>query len=130
MDTLLTIHTAIRWAIVIIAVLVIVKFAIGWAGNSSFKGMDRGLAAGFSGLMDAQVLLGFVYFFWSGFAGAGFPGYRWLHMIIMIAAAALAHVPARLKSLTGKLRFQYSLFAILGALVLVFVGVAVVVAGK
>ena len=129
MENLLTIHSILRWGIVIIAVLAIIKFAIGWANKSSFKGMDRGLSAGFSGLMDAQVLLGFIYFLWSGFAGDGFPGYRWLHMIIMILAAALAHVPARLKSLTDKLRFQYSLFAILGALVLVFVGV-MLVAGR
>jgi uncharacterized membrane protein YphA (DoxX/SURF4 family) len=129
MENLLTIHSILRWAIVIIAVLAIIKFAIGWAGNSSFKGMDRGLSAGFSGLMDAQVLLGFVYMLWSGFTDAGFPGYRWLHMIIMIAAAALAHVPSRLKSLTDKLRFQYSLLIIIGTLVLVFVGV-MMVAGR
>lgn len=130
MDILLTIHSFLPLIIFAVAVLAIFKFAIGWLMNSSFKGMDRGLTAGFSGLMDAQALLGFVYFLWSGFAGEGFPGYRWLHMLIMIAAAALAHIPSRLKSLSDKLRFQYALFAILGALALVFVGVAMVATGK
>lgn len=126
MDILLIVHSALRWAIVVIAVLAILKFSIGWAVNGSFKGMDRGLAAGFGGLMDAQALLGLVYFLWSGFTGDGFPGHRWLHLGIMLLAAALGHVPARLKALGDKQRFFYSLVAIAGALALVFVGVAVV----
>jgi hypothetical protein len=108
-----------------VAVVAIVKYAISWATNASFKGMDRGLASGFSGLMDLQVTLGLVYFVWSGLAGDGFPGYRWLHMVTMIVAAALGHVPARLKSLGDKQRFSYSLAAIFGALLLVYLGVSV-----
>jgi hypothetical protein len=125
MDILLTIHSILRWVIVIVAALAIFKFSVGWAGNSSFKSMDRGLASGLSGLLDLQVLLGLIYFFVTGFGGAGFPAFRIFHMVIMLVAAALMHVPARLKSLSDKLRFQYSLFAILGALVLVFVGISI-----
>ncbi len=96
MDILLTVHSLLRWFIILIAALAIFKFSVSWAGNSAFKGMDRGLASALSGLMDAQVLLGFIYFLWDGFTGAGFPGTRWLHMLIMIVAAGLMHVPARL----------------------------------
>lgn len=123
MNILLEVHSIVRWAIVIVAALAIVKFTLGWLTNAAFKGMDRGLTAGFSGLMDTQVLLGLIYFVWTGVAGAGFPGYRWEHMVTMILAAALGHVPARLKALGDKQRFLYSLAAILGALVLVYVGV-------
>jgi len=125
MDILLTIHSFLPLLIIAVAVLAIFKFAIGWLMNSSFKGMDRGLASGFSGLLDMQALLGFIYFFVTGFGGEGFPAFRIFHLIIMLAAAALAHVPSRLKSLGDKLRFLYSLFAILGTLVLLFVGVMV-----
>ena len=125
MDILLTIHSFLPLLIVAVAVLAIFKFAISWLMNSSFKGMDRGLASGLSGLMDLQVLLGLIYFFVTGFGDEGFPAFRIFHMVTMLAAAALAHVPSRLKSLGDKLRFQYSLFAILGTLVLVFVGVRV-----
>jgi len=125
MNILLMVHSILRWFIIIIAALTVFKFAVSWAGNGSFKGMDRGLASGLSGLMDLQVLLGLIYFFVTGFGGTGFPAYRIFHLLIMLAAAALAHVPARLKSLGDKLRFQYSIFAILGALVLVFVGISV-----
>jgi hypothetical protein len=124
MDVLLTIHSALRWAIILAAALAIIKFTIGWAGDSGFKGVDRGLAAGFSGLMDLQVMIGLIYFVWNGIEVTGFPPYRILHMIVMIIAAALAHLPGRFQNLTDKLRFQYSVFAILGSLVLIAIGIS------
>ncbi|MBV6394532.1 MAG: hypothetical protein HFACDABA_00097 [Anaerolineales bacterium] len=123
MEFLLTLHSVLRWIIIGVAALAIFKFALGWAMNSSFKGMDRGLAAGFSGLLDAQVLLGLIFFLWSGFGGEGFPAYRWEHMFIMLVAAALGHIPSRLKALGDKQRFLYSVAAILGALALIYLGV-------
>ena len=129
MEILLGIHSIVRWVIVIVAVLALLKYAFSWAANRPFQGMDRGLAAGFSGLMDLQVLLGLIFFLWSGFAGAGFPRERWEHMGIMIVAAALGHVPARLKALGDKQRFSYSLVCILGVLALVYVGVTLLPGG-
>jgi hypothetical protein len=125
MDILLTVHSAMRWPIIVIAVITIIKFILGLVNNASFKGMDRGLAAGFSGLMDLQVAIGLVYLIWNGIAVAGFPFYRILHMIVMIIAAAVGHVPSRLKSMPDKPRFQYSLFAVIGSLVLVGIGIAI-----
>jgi hypothetical protein len=125
MDFLLTLHSILRWIIIAVAALTVFKFAVSWAGNQSFKSMDRGLASGLSGLMDAQVLLGVVYFIWSGFGGAGFPAYRWMHLLIMFVAAALMHVPGRLKALGDKQRFSYSIVSILGALGLVVVGISI-----
>ncbi len=124
MAILLMLHSLVRWVIILVAVVAIIKFAISWAGNASFKGMDRGLASGFSRLMDLQVLLGLIYFIWNGIAVTGFPLYRIEHMLTMLIATGLSHVSARLKNLNDKLRFQYSLFVILGTLVLVFIGIS------
>ena len=124
MNTLLIIHSAVRWAIIVIAVIAIIKFTLALVTNASFKGLDRGLSSGYSGLMDLQVLIGLIYFIWNGLAVTGFPAYRILHMIVMILAAALGHIPSRLKSMPDKPRFQYSLFAIIGSLELVGVGLS------
>jgi len=124
MDTLLAIHSLVRWIIIVVAVIALIKFAVGWAANHLFKAMDRGLASGFSGLMDLQVLLGLVYLIWNGIAAAGFPAYRIEHGATMIIAAGVAHLPARFKSLNDRLRFQYSFFAVLGSLVLVGIGIS------
>jgi len=124
MDTLLAIHSLVRWIIIVVAVIALIKFAVGWAANHLFKAMDRGLASGFSGLMDLQVLLGLVYLIWNGIAAAGFPAYRIEHGATMVIAAAVAHLPARFKSLNDRLRFQYSFLAVLGSLVLVGIGIS------
>jgi hypothetical protein len=74
--------------------------------------------------MDVQVTVGLIYFIWNGITVAGFPSFRILHMIVMILAAALGHIPSRFKSMPDKPRFQYSLFAVIGSLVLVGVGLS------
>ena len=93
MNILLMLHAILRWGILLVAVIAIVKFALGWLRGGQFKGMDRGLTAGFSGLMDLQVTLGLILFLWSGFAGVGFPMYRIEHAVTMIIAAVVAHLP-------------------------------------
>jgi hypothetical protein len=117
------IHSIVRWLIVIVALVAVVKFAIGWLRGGAFKGMDRGLASGFSGLMDLQVTLGIILLVWSGLAGAGFPMFRIEHATTMIIAAVLGHLPARWKTAADSVRFRNTLFCILGALLLVYVGV-------
>lgn len=123
MVILLAIHSYLRWLIVLVAVAAIVKFTLGWLRGGEFKGMDRGLSSGFSGLLDLQVTLGLVFMVWTGLAGVGFPMFRIEHATTMIIAAVVAHLPARWKNAADTIRFRNTLFCILGALLLVYVGV-------
>jgi hypothetical protein len=123
MVVLLAIHSYLRWLIVLVALVAVVKFALGWLQGGTFKGMDRGLASGFSGLLDLQVTLGIIFMVWTGLTGAGFPMFRIEHATTMIIAAVVAHLPARWKKATDSIRFRNTLFCILGALLLVYVGV-------
>jgi hypothetical protein len=122
MAFLLELHSILRWGIVIVGAIALVKFAAGWLRKSDFTKMDRGLSAGFSGLMDLQVTLGFILFFWSGLTGGGFPMFRIEHLTIMLVAAILGHLPTFMKK--AKNKFAIGLYAVIGALLLVFVGVA------
>lgn len=124
MNILLSIHSIVRWLIVAVGVIALVKFAIGWLGNGRFSGMDRGLTSGFSGLIDLQATLGLVFLLWSGFAGDGFPMYRIEHAITMILVVVVAHLPARWKKSPDKIRFRNSLAVVVGTAVLIFAGVA------
>ena len=45
MSILLMLHSIVRWIIVLVAVVAIVKLALGWLRGGAFKGMDRGLVA-------------------------------------------------------------------------------------
>lgn len=123
MDILLVIHSHTRWLILLVALVAIVKFAIGWLRGSSFKGMDRGLAAGFSGLMDLQVTVGLIFLIWTSLVGVPFTPNRIEHLTTMLIAAVVAHLPAMWKKSADNIRFRNTLFCILGALALVFLGV-------
>ena len=129
MNILLMAHSGLRWLILLVAVVAIIKFVVGWIRGGAFKGMDRGLMAGFSGLMDLQATLGIVFLIWNGLTGVGFPGFRLLHGLIMIVAAVVAHMSARWKNADDATRFRNNLFLIVGSLILVLVGISVLPGG-
>ena len=131
MSIIFIIHSHLRWLVLLVAVTAAIKFAIGWLRSGAFKGMDRGLAAGFSGVMDLQATLGLINLLWLGFSadGGGFTRYRLEHAFIMIIAAVLGHLPARWKNAADGIRFRNTLFCILGALLLVYIGVAALPGG-
>jgi hypothetical protein len=120
---LLEIHSLLHWIIVIVGVIAIVKFLIGWIRKSEFGGMDRGLSSGFSGLIDLQVTLGLLFFLITGFGGVGFPRFRIEHAATMLIAATVAHAPAMFKNRPMN-RFVIGFLAVIGTLLLIYIGVA------
>jgi bacteriorhodopsin len=123
MAILLEIHSILRWVIVIVGLIAIVKFLIGWISKSEFGRMDRGLSSGFSGLIDLQVMLGLVYFLVAGLGGAGISSFSIEHTVTMLIAAFVAHAPTIFKKRPLN-KFAISFFAVLGALLLIYIGVA------
>lgn len=123
MNFLLVVHSTLRWLVLLVAVIAAVRFAIGWLRGGDFKGLERGLAAGFSGFMDLQAALGLILLIWTGLAGTGFPMVRIEHATTMTLAVVLGHLPARWKKAGDQIRFRNTLFCMLGALLLVYVGV-------
>lgn len=115
-------HSILRWVIVVVGLFALIKFLVGWARKSDFAKMDRGLQAGFSGLVDLQVTIGFIYFFWNGLAGGvGFPMFRIEHMVTMLIAAVLGHLPSFMKKAENK--FAVGFYAVIGALIVIVLGV-------
>lgn len=129
MFILLMAHSGLRWLVLLLAMIAIVKLLVGWLRGSQYTGLDRGLMSGFSGLMDLQVTLGLVLLLWSGFTGAGFPLYRIAHGLVMILAAVLAHMSARWRNAEGPVRIRRNLFVVATSIVLVLVGIAVLPGG-
>jgi hypothetical protein len=125
----LMLHSIVRWVVVLVALIALVRFALGWVRGGSFAGMDRGLTAGFSGLMDVQGALGLIYLVWAGLDGQGFPLYRIEHALMMVVAIAVSHLASRWKNAPDRVRYRNSLFGVLGALALVFMGVLVLPGG-
>jgi CDP-diglyceride synthetase len=120
MGTLITIHGELRWLVVLAAVVVIIKFLIGWLGKRNYASVDRTLLTVLTILLDINVLLGLVILLFGG----GFTGPRLEHATTMILAAIAAHMTAIWrKSSDSSLKYRNQLFMVLLAVVLVIFGV-------
>lgn len=118
MDFVLMIHSAIRVAILVFAVIAILKLGYGWLAKRPFDSIDRGVQGAFSALMDVQALFGVVLLF-----GSGFTPRRIEHAVTMIAAIVVAHLPLRWKNAPDAVRLRNSVFAVIVSLVLIVLGI-------
>lgn len=126
MDIVRTIHGEFRWLVAIVAVVVIVKFALGLIKKSEYKSMDRGLMAAFVGLIDINFLLGLILLFSLGFDSRT----RLEHAGTMFIAVLLAHSNAAWrKSTDSAKKFRNNLILVVVVLALVFVGVMTIRGG-
>ena len=101
----LTLHSLVRWAIVIIGVVAVVRAFMGWRGGKPWAQLDDRLGLIFTSVMDLNLLLGLLlYFALSDITKAAFrdfgaamsdPGLRFFaveHILIMIIAVVVAHI--------------------------------------
>mgnify|MGYP004007156363 FL=1 len=109
--------------------MALVIFGYGWLAKKTFPKLGRILPAAYSGLLDTQVLLGLIFMIWTGVQGAGFPRFRLEHMVMMILAAVVAHLPSRWAKAGKENLYRNTFFAILGTLVLIYLGVLVLPGG-
>jgi len=122
MGTVLLIHSLLRWVFVILAVVVVLKFALGWLQNQEFKPLDRGLLAGLTGTVDLQLLIGLILLIGYG----TYTRHQLEHTFTMILALLLLHImPRRWKESPGAIRFRNNLAVVIVALILIILGVAV-----
>jgi hypothetical protein len=125
---LLIVHSWLRWVILLVAAVALVKLVVGLAGKREFDRMTGGLMAAFSGLMDLQVVIGVVQLIvgWRAYSAAagGFPLPQIEHLGVMLVAAVIAHLPARWKSKPDAIRYRNTLIVLVVALVLIVVGVS------
>ncbi|PKO12041.1 MAG: hypothetical protein CVU39_26225 [Chloroflexi bacterium HGW-Chloroflexi-10] len=101
---LLTLHNITRWALLILALLVIVRAFRGWFSKTAYQDQDRKFTVMYSGIFDLQILLGIILFFTKGWGNALMSGdssvmstaavrfFAVEHWTIMLLAAILVHV--------------------------------------
>jgi uncharacterized membrane protein YphA (DoxX/SURF4 family) len=119
-DIVRPIHVEIRWLVAIVAIVVIIKFAVGLIRKSEYGPMDRGLMSGLVGLIDINFLLGLILLFTLGFEDQD----RLEHAGTMFIAVLLAHSNAAWrKSEDSAKKFRNNLILVVVVLALVFLGV-------
>jgi len=124
MEFLVGIHGLVRWLVVIVAVVAVVRYALVMAGKAQPSGMDRGLISGYTGLLDLNVLLGVIIIIGLG---------EWEmaqieHMTTNIIGVVVAHVFAqRAKKIEDpKIKARTNLLGVVISLAIIVVGVALV----
>src|SRR5512144_1786013 len=95
MDFIVGVHSLVRWLVVIVAVVAIVRYLLVMSGRVQSSGMDRGLTSGYTGLLDLNVLLGLLLIVGLSInAGQVLPA--WLeHALTNIVGVVVAHVFAQ-----------------------------------
>ena len=101
----LHLHDWLRWLLLIVMVITVVKYIAGWMGNQQWTKTDNILGIVFTGLMDVQLLTGLVlYFFLSPLTKIAFsdmgaamknPDLRFYaveHISLMLIALVLVHI--------------------------------------
>jgi len=126
MTILLTIHSLVRWIIVLVAVALIARLAVGLLKKQAFDKTARVLTTAFSGLMDTQMLLGILLFVIDGLTGSGFPAYRWAHALTMVVAVVAAHLPSAWKKAEDGVRTRNTLIAVAASLLIVLIGIIII----
>src|SRR5687768_4861976 len=104
-STLLTVHSYVRWIVLLVALLVIVRAAIGVAQRRPWTPSDDAAARWFGMSIDIQMVIGLIiYFFLSPFTMSAWrdiggamrdAGVRFVvieHQVGMLIAVALAHI--------------------------------------
>ncbi len=134
----LHLHGGLRWLVLLILLVVIFKYLTGWLSNASWKKADNILGIVLTSLMDIQLLVGLVlYFFLSPITKTAFQDvgaamknadlrfYLVEHFLLMILAVAFVHIGrARSKKATNsKARFGKALFWVVLSTILIVVSI-------
>ncbi len=84
MDIVLLVHSLVRFVVLLIAVVGIVKVLVNLVRKSEPAPSDRAIASAFLGVYDLQVLLGLLIIFLGGLTNA-------LHPVVMFIGVVIAH---------------------------------------
>ena len=123
MGLVLTLHSIVRWLVVIVAVIAVVRYALVMSSRAQSNGMDRGLISGYTGLLDLNVLLGLILII-----GLGFTAPRIEHAVTNIIGVAVAHIFAqRARKIDEvKLKARTNLLGVVISILIIVVGVALI----
>ncbi|HEX8441716.1 hypothetical protein [Archangium sp.] len=118
MNTLLSLHSYLRYLVLLVGVVAVAWFAFGLATKRPVDKSVRILGSSFAGLLDTQILLGII-----GVAmGRYYPALIG-HIVMMILAAGLAHALLVKNRKSATPGYVLPLIAVGGALLLVAGGI-------
>lgn len=120
MDLLITLHGEVRWLVLLVALVALVKFILGYVQAKEYTATDKKIMLAYTILFDIQVLLGLIIILFGG----GLNPHRIEHATTMIIALVVVHLNVRWRgSSDSKKVFRNNTIVILISLALVLLGV-------
>ena len=121
--SLILIHGYLRWFILSLALVGAARsFVSLLTRDAKFARLDAGLSIVYSGLLDAQGLIGLLLLLNTLGVNAS-P--RWEHVLIMLPAIFVGHLNRRFRERSDRVRHQAQLGIYIGSLILVVIGLLV-----
>lgn len=126
-DFLKSTHDGLRWLVVILAVLVLLKTLIGWLGSQNYGKLDRQLWLGLINMTGIQFLLGLIMIIWQiilqGISSAALRA-PIEHAITNFVAVAILMYASRFRKLENDvLQHRNKFIAVLISAVLIYIAV-------
>jgi Na+-translocating ferredoxin:NAD+ oxidoreductase RnfA subunit len=107
----------------ILAIVVLVKYAIGWLGKRPFTDLDKQLGSAYAWTMTLQFVLGLINIVLYIINGVFQPGKHIEHAFYGLIAVALAHMTAMFKNQPDAKRFRNAFFLVLLSLLVIILAV-------
>jgi hypothetical protein len=127
-----------RWVVVIVGVIAVAKFLVGWLGRKDWAAFDARLASIFPVTIDIQLLLGLLLYFvlspittgaLRDFGGAMRNSvvrfYSVEHIFMMLIALIVAHIGSALikKRSDSTAKFRIGMIFFLSAMIIIFLAI-------
>ncbi len=134
---LLHLHSGLRWLLLFVLLISIIKYAMGWFNNNQWKKTDNILSIVLTSTIDLQLLTGLILYFVSpitqtalndfgaAMKNADLRFYALEHFVLMVVAVVFIHI-GRSRSKrenNDKTKFRKSLFWFLLATLFILVGI-------
>lgn len=103
-DFLLTLHSIVRWLVVVAGLVVVGQGLRGWLGGRGWSKLDDRLGLIFTSVMDIQLLVGLLLYvvsplirtvfedFGEAMGASGLRFFAMEHVLLMVIAVVIAHV--------------------------------------
>ena len=125
MTYVLALHSFLRWVVIVVAVLALVRYGLGWLQSRDYGSLDRSLLSSFGYLLVAQAVLGII------FLVANFNVRQFEHVLPMLLVVGLPHMAAGRvrKAADDRARHRLSLLFMVASLLLIVIGVFALAGG-
>ena len=94
MEALVSVHSVLRWLVLLAALAALGVSLIGWLGDGLPERTGRQAALIYVGILDLQVLLGIIIWVFEQRCAGGGRQFQFEHPLIMLLALIVTHIAA------------------------------------